>query len=103
MALTSEQQIALYELMALHANTADGKSWFRTYVEQNVSGGNYAPALLAAAQQMDSNIDATDIGSSLTDLQPASIRSALGTAIYSGTGPCLSKDNCQLVYSSICS
>ena len=100
MALSTGQQIALYELMALHAETADGKSWFRTYVEANGTSGNYGAALLAAAQQMDANIQAGDIGS-LSDLQPASIRSALGTAIYSGTGPCLSKSNCQLVYHAV--
>ncbi len=100
MALSTGQQIALYQLMAEHANTTDGKSWFRTYVETNGSTGNYGAALLAAAQQLDSNIQSSDIGA-LSDLLPASIRSALGTAIYSGTGPCLSKANCQLVYNAV--
>jgi len=102
MALSEQQQLALYLLMGKHSDAADGKSALRTYVEANGSPGYYGPALRAGAKQLDRNIADGDIGD-LADLNPASIRGALGIMTYTGTGPCLDYATEQRFYGYVTS
>jgi|ERR1039458_1939383 hypothetical protein len=78
MALSKKQQLALYLLMGTHGSGPDGMSALRTTVVNNTpAGGDYQPAFVAAAHNLDPSIVAADIGP-LPDLMGATLRSALG-------------------------
>jgi hypothetical protein len=103
MALGNGQKWALYLLMGTHSNAPDGKSAFRTTVENNTPpGADHKPAFVAAAQAMDNSIQPGDIGN-LPDLNPATLRSALQLAQFypGGAGPCPNPGDQSAVYDTL--
>jgi len=90
MALSKQQQIALYLLMGTHGGgPADTSQLRATVVNNTAAGGDYQPALAAAAKQLDPSINPGDIGP-LPDLTGVTLRSALGLLVpYPANGsPC---------------
>jgi len=103
MALSGGAKWALYLLMAKHSDTPDGKSAFRTEVENNGTPGNYKPAFLAAAQSLDNTITANDIVGNIPDLSAPTLRTALGMGgLYPGqAGPCPDGGNGTAIYKAL--
>jgi len=102
--LSSGQKLALYLLMGQQAARPDGESSFRQSVEANGHAGDYQTAFIAAIkQQLDPNFDQDAQIGAMPDLDPDTIRTALGFApVYCvGCGPCPNVADGQVVYTGL--